>query len=66
MRSGASPNCSDLRRVVEMACGCQGAASGQQWEPVRADKTVGTATTNKAQAIADAGPGGYVREKKAA
>lgn len=49
-----------------MACGCQGAASGQQWEPVRADKTVGTATTNKAQAIADAGPGGYVREKKAA
>lgn len=49
-----------------MGCGCGSTPQGQQWEPVRADKTVGTATTDKAAATRDAGPGGYIREKRAA
>jgi hypothetical protein len=49
-----------------MACGCQGASAGEQFEPVKADGQVLPATTSKAEAHRQAGPGGYVREKKAA
>lgn len=44
-----------------MACGCQGGAQADQWEPVYPDMTVGPATT-KTQAQAQASQaGGYAR-----